>query len=578
MKKSLFKQFFFVYILLSLFLLSTVGIYFLQYLHTEQFNASQERTTLVWKLLSKDIFDDIYSLNNPTLNNRLLVMSQYLNATIYIYDSKNRVIVRYIRGYLDESEYEQSDLEKLILLEMQTSLKTEEGKHFTIQDKFISSYLIYSARDVMGYFVVIQDKDTLLRSWDNMLSDLILLVLLVFTIALIVYILYIKKLLDPVRHLTKVASLINVKNMDIPIIESSKNEIGELANQFRQMSKSLKSSFAELTSQKEMLLSIINTVNQAIWIVDESGKIIMANPHFQSMLPTIDYLKDSLYNVMRSPDILKIYKDTIEQKTHTTREIEFHGKICLCTSSWVTSNKNVIFTLLDLSEIKSVEKMKKDIISNVSHELKTPLTTIKGFIETLMEDALPEAKNYLEIVQRNTDRLIMIVNDILTLSRLESSTAIDTHTISLHNFFKKIEMLCSELYKDRKLTINCILPPDLPLLNGDEYLLEQLFINLIDNAVKYGNDGNITISVSFEQSHFTITVSDNGIGIPPEHLKRIFERFYVVDKSRSKRMGGTGLGLSIVKHIVNLHGGDITVESVENEGSNFVVMLPLHHH
>jgi len=572
MKKSIFKQFFFIYIWLSLFLLITLGVYFLQYLHSEQFAHSQEKTTLLWRMLSKDIFDNVYSLNSPTLNQRLLTMSQFLNATICIYNKNNRIIVRYIDGALDESDYQETELERLILFEIRTSMISDEGKHFTIADNFISSYPIYSGREVMGYFVVIQAKEHLLRSWDGMLGDILILISLVFTIALIVYTLYIKKLLDPIRHLTKVASLINVQNMDLPLIESSQNEIGELANQFRRMSQNLKSSFALVTSQKEMLLSIINSVHQAIWIVDENAQIVMANPYFNGIVSQADYIGESLFNVLRSPEILKMYTDTVSEKSHITCEIELQNKICLCTSSWLTSNKNVIFTLLDISEIKSVEKIKKDIISNVSHELKTPLTTIKGFVETLLEDASGVAKNHLEIVGRNTDRLIMIVSDILTLSKLENSYAIEKHDILLYEFFHKIKVMVSELYKSKNVVLEFDLAMDLPELNADEYLLEQVFINLIDNAVKYGGEGAITLSASFVTPSFIFTIKDNGAGIPPEHQKRIFERFYVVDKSRSKRLGGTGLGLSIVKHIVNLHGGDVSVEC--DGGTRFVVTMP----
>jgi len=572
MKKSLFKQFFFIYIWLSLFLLSTIGIYVLQYLHSEQFAHSQEKTTLLWRILSQDLFENIYSLNSPTLNQRLLAMSQYLNATIYIYNKNNRIIVRYIDGYLDESDYQETELERLILFEIRTSLLTDEGKHFTIADKFISSYPIYSGREVMGYFVVIQGRKHLLRAWDSMLGDILILITLIFTIALIVYTLYIKKLLDPIRHLTKVASLINVQNMDLPLIESSQNEIGELAHQFRKMSQNLKSSFTEITSQKEMFLSIINSVHQAIWIVDENAKIVMANPYFHSIVSLPEFLGESLFTVLRSPEILKMYTDTVSEKSHITREIELQNEICLCTSSWMTTNRNVIFTLLDISEIKSVEKIKKDIISNVSHELKTPLTTIKGFVETLLEDTSGEAKKYLEIVQRNTDRLILIVNDILTLSKLENSYSLERHEILVQDFFQKIEVMVSELYKGRNVQLVIELAYDLPPLKADSYLLEQVFINLIDNAVKYGGEGAICLSASFVSPHFIFCVQDNGSGIPPEHQKRIFERFYVVDKSRSKRMGGTGLGLSIVKHIVNLHGGDVSVEC--DGGTKFVVTLP----
>ena len=569
MKKTIFRQFLILFTILSIFLVSSISIYFFHYLRSEQFRIAKEATISLWTVLSADINESAYSLNSPLLNNRLSTLSKHLNADIYIYDNKDRIITRYIKGQMDYTDYEMSDLEKIIQMEIKTSMLSATGEHFNLLKYFVSGFSIMYQNEIKGYFVVVQEREKILASFKAFRADFIIMLLIIFTISMIFYIIYIKGLVNSIIHLKNIASQINIKNMDIPIIHSDENEIGELADQFKVMSSNLKVSIDELNFQKEMLLSIMNFVNQAIWIIDDYTKIQLANTNFEKLVNCKEYFNVSLFNLIRNPDIIKIYQDTLLSKSHITREIEFQDKIYLCTSSFLHTNKSIIFTMLDISEIKSVEKIKKDIISNVSHELKTPLTSIKGFVETLLEDANTEQANYLEIVQRNTDRLISIVNDILTLSKLENNSYLEKEEINLKDFFNKLEIIFTEAYKDKEVNISFEIPENTPNIKADEFMLEQVFINLVDNAVKYGGKDEIKVAVSHEKQNFTFSVTDKGIGIPPEHQKRVFERFYVVDRNRSKRMGGTGLGLSIVKHIVNLHNGDIFVESESGKGTTF---------
>jgi len=382
-------------------------------------------------------------------------------------------------------------------------------------------------------------------------------------------------MIAPIKHLTKVASLVNLNNMDIPIIVSEENEIGELTSQFRQMSISLKNSFEEINSKKETLMSIMNAINQSIWIVDQNAIIKMANKKFENLINKDCCVGLHLFELLRNHDIIKIYHDVLASKENITREIELFNTIYLCTVSYLHSNENIIITLIDISDIKSVERFKKDLISNVSHELKTPLTAIKGFVETLIEEANPQQKKYLDIVSINTERLIAIVNDLLTLSKLEQSSSIIKQEINCDTFISKIEVLFIDSIKKQKMSIKYELSEGLPMLYADEFMLEQVFINLIDNAIKYSGDGEITVSIKYENKTFIIKVHDNGIGIPQKDITKIFERFYVVDKSRSKRMGGTGLGLAIVKHIIHLHNGKISVESEIGNGTTFTIILPI---
>jgi two-component system phosphate regulon sensor histidine kinase PhoR len=220
--------------------------------------------------------------------------------------------------------------------------------------------------------------------------------------------------------------------------------------------------------------------------------------------------------------------------------------------------------------------MKKDFVVNVSHELRTPLTAIKGFVETLDEDANDKNRHYIEIIRRHTDRLINIVQDLLTLSEIEERqtqlmlSKVDIRVL-LENLTKIFEYKLAE--KNLKLIVH--VDEAFPKIKIDPFKMEQVFVNLIDNAIKYTDEGFIKISAFQMDDKAIIEIMDTVIGIPKEHHPRIFERFYTVDKSRSKKHGGTGLGLSIVKHIVLLHQGEIIVDTNPDGGTKFVISIPV---
>lgn len=238
--------------------------------------------------------------------------------------------------------------------------------------------------------------------------------------------------------------------------------------------------------------------------------------------------------------------------------------------------EEMIILLSDITGITNLEKIKKDFIVNVSHELKTPLTAIKGFVETLDEEENIKNKDYIDIIKRHTDRLIFIVQDLLHLSSLEEGGGgAEIEKVDLEHLIEKIIRMFDEKVKGKSIKLNFRLINKVPQLSGDIFKLEQMFINLIDNAIKYTDKGNIYISLDKDNESIIIVIQDEGIGISDEHLSRIFERFYVVDKSRSRKLGGTGLGLSIVKHIVMLHRGTVDVDSVQGKGTKFTIKLPV---
>jgi two-component system phosphate regulon sensor histidine kinase PhoR len=252
--------------------------------------------------------------------------------------------------------------------------------------------------------------------------------------------------------------------------------------------------------------------------------------------------------------------------------IELNGKSYLCSISFLSSSEQIVLTLHDITQVMQLSTIKKDFVVNVSHELRTPLTAIKGFVETLEDEKVEKSKRYLEIIRRHTDRLISIVQDLQQLSELEATEQLELETVNLTQLMKPILKMFEPQLSNKGLNIE--LKVDNVEISADPFKLEQVFINLIDNSIKYTEKGKITVSAEQDTKQTRIVIQDTGIGIPKEHLPRIFERFYVVDKSHSRKMGGTGLGLSIVKHIVQAHRGTITIESEVRTGTKVIITLP----
>jgi two-component system phosphate regulon sensor histidine kinase PhoR len=239
-----------------------------------------------------------------------------------------------------------------------------------------------------------------------------------------------------------------------------------------------------------------------------------------------------------------------------------------------------IFLLHDITELKRADEIRRDFVANVSHELRTPLSILRGYIETLRDDPeIPadESSRILEVMDRHSKRLGQLVDDLLTLAKLESGKSnLQLSEIDLPRLFADVTRDWEKKISEKKIKATVDLPANLPTLYADEGRLQEVLYNLIDNAVKYAPEhGRICLSAAQRDHEIVLSVSDNGIGIASDDLPRIFERFYRVDKARSRALGGTGLGLSIVKHIAQLHGGRVEAESTNGKGTTIRVVLPV---
>jgi len=336
------------------------------------------------------------------------------------------------------------------------------------------------------------------------------------------------------------------------------------------------------------LKSIIKSMIEGVIVISKEENLLLINDAAKEMLGINDAAIDRPYmETVRNHDLQTLISRMKQKKKSATQEISIlypREKSYLVSVRVSPRYREIIVVIFDITEFKKLEKIKADFVANVSHELRTPLTSIKGYIETLLHrsyDTEKEKKNFLEIIEQNTDRLIAIASDLLVLSELESK---ETDPINLRKGYEEIDIgeiivrsvgSLDSLFSRKKINLSLEIKDGLPPYRANRFLLERMLINLVENSAKYTlENGSVSVRASNQNGNLKIEVEDDGIGIPPEHHERIFERFYRVDKNRSREIGGTGLGLSIVKHIVIQHGGSIGVKSAEREGSTFIVNLP----
>ncbi|MCM8827863.1 MAG: ATP-binding protein [Candidatus Omnitrophica bacterium] len=328
---------------------------------------------------------------------------------------------------------------------------------------------------------------------------------------------------------------------------------------------------------RSILNQFINIVDFPVAIININGDINICNKSFVNVFEIKE--KDGLWwEKIKNFDVNRLVRETIEKKEKIEQEIRINNNYFICKSLLLLENREVLLILIDITAIKNIERGRKEFLTAVSHELKTPLTAIKGYIETLGEEVEDlQQKKYIEIILHNVDRMEKILKDIITISHIENPEInLEMGKVDILKIAKNIISLFEKKAAQKKLNIQ-LKYDTVPQITGDEFKIEQMLINLLDNAIRYTEKGIIEISLTYQQETGTIKieVADTGIGIEKAHLAKIFEKFYVVDKARSRQTGGTGLGLSIVKSIVLQPNGKIEVESTPGKGTRFIITLPL---
>ncbi|MCA1962230.1 MAG: PAS domain-containing protein [Desulfomonile sp.] len=365
-------------------------------------------------------------------------------------------------------------------------------------------------------------------------------------------------------------------------------EIAALAEAMNTMAAQLHSRFSTVTSQRNELEAVLSSMMEAVLVIDASERVLRVNQSAERLFDTPAHRMEgrSVREVIRRTDLHRFVEKALAADQTVEGDIVFRGAPDRFIQAHGTPLKDAngsrigaLVVLNDVTRLKTLENIRRDFVTNVSHELRTPITSIKGFLETLKEGAIDDPENrerFLDIILKHTNRLNMIIEDLLTLSKIEQEAErkeIHLEEANIINVLEAVSKTCKNIAEEKNIAL---------LINCDEKLagrinptlLEQAVLNLVDNAIKYSDQGSIVhLDARASDGEIVIRVVDQGCGISREHLDRIFERFYRVDKARSRQAGGTGLGLAIVKHIVNAHGGRIEVRSSPGEGSTFSIHL-----
>ena len=401
---------------------------------------------------------------------------------------------------------------------------------------------------------------------------------------------FIRKMMHPIKEMTEITQKIAAGGFNRRVNIIDDDEIGELAENFNHMANQLKVTIDKLSDNNTKFMAVLTSIVNPIIAVDNKHRIILLNPAAENLfnITAEEALGKHIIEVFRNNALDERIESIFENPSETHVEITINDPtektLKIYTNPIKLENDptriiGIVALMEDVTEIRKLEKMRSDFVANVSHELKTPLTSISGFVETLKSGALEDeatAKRFLDIIDIETERLTRLINDILSLSEIENSYIRDyQQEINTSEVIREVTDIIRPIANNKEIELITEIETNLPILKGNQDWFKQMLINLLDNAIKYtSNNGKVSVNAFEKYNNIVIVIKDTGIGIPKKDIPRLFERFYRVDKARSRKIGGTGLGLAIVKHIVISLKGRIKVNSEVGKGTEFTVIIP----
>lgn len=445
--------------------------------------------------------------------------------------------------------------------------------------KTIGAELLYVAVPMRGGAVRMAERLTVLREVNVQIRrDLFQASAIAAILAMFLAFLTAHSIGRRLVRITNFAERIASGDLSARIEESSSDEIAHVATALDKTARRLEEGFSALENSRQTLEALLNSMQEPVIAVAPDQRVLWANQRMERLLPGGVRLGSPLVQSVRDPDILDSVNKVLDTRDVTVARAAkiSSGRIFDVTAAPMPGG-GAVAVLHDQTEIERMEKTRRDFIANVSHELRTPLTSVQGYAETLLETTTltPSAREFLDIIRKNATRMGRLTEDLLILARVESGEqAFNLEMAMPQDLLSDAQQTFRQLAAARDIELSVMNTATSAVL-VDRYAIHQVFSNLIDNALKYGaQGGKILIGACDTEEGVQFYVRDFGFGIPSEHLPRLFERFYRVDKARSRESGGTGLGLAIAKHVVRAHSGTIRAESELNHGSTFYFTLP----
>lgn len=572
--KSIFSKIFVGYLSVVVLLTSAVIYFSFNTINNNYEQNSIDNLTALNKSIEYQFIPLLRDSNYKELNRQTKLLGKSVKARITFIDLNGNVLAdsklnpRKMENHSDRTEFSDA-IEKGRGTSIRYSYSVGKNMLYVALPLRIDSKLVGVSR----ISIYMDDYETLLSDLKYKIINVLLISVL---LSLVIAYFFSRGITRPLKKLVMISKAVGDGNFLLRANVKSNDEVSVLAESFNEMIADMELQLGNINLQKEKVNNIISSLQQALVVLDAEGRVTLSNKTFKALINNKNPIGKFYWEILKEKKVHKLIKKIIETGERNSIELQHQNEYYICEANKLDNNNEILVLFYDITDIKKLENVKKDFLVNVSHELRTPLTVIKGYLETIDENMVGENKKYISIIQNHTNRLINIVNDLLAISSLEGkSVKLEITEINIESLLESTKLSFEQKLKAKGLSLNINIDPSITSFKGDEFKMEQVFINLIDNAINYTETGGIVVNVINQQSHIKFEFIDTGIGIPETDLDRIFERLYTVDKSRSRQMAGTGLGLSIVKHIIMLHNGKITVESVLNKGSKFTVLLPV---
>ncbi|UAL51274.1 MULTISPECIES: two-component system histidine kinase PnpS [Metabacillus] len=575
----------FAIITLIIAVLIGLGLLLGQIFGSYYMNSFQERIKEEAKIT--ELFIQEKGFASPDFDSFLQNYSDTINSHITIYDRNGNVLK-------DAGPFQQDHdaIAKEILLKHRNSKK---GFKLNIEEDNLYFYgLPYIEKDVKQGYIVLSSTENSLKKinqqiWILLIASLGLALLVILLLAVRITSRYTR----PIESATNVAMELAKGNYKARTYEDHMDETGMLSQSINILARNLQDMNRAQEMQQDRLQTLIENMGSGLILIDGRGYINLVNRAYKELfnIESTDFLYKLYYEAFQHKEIVDLVEHIFMTEIKARKQLhlplkierrhfEVYGAPIIGTNDeW----KGIVLVFHDITELKKLEQMRKDFVANVSHELKTPITSIKGFTETLLDGALEDKQTleyFLSIILKESDRLQTLIQDLLDLSKIEQQGfKLNLQNCNAKEILEEVIIILKSKADEKEIELSLHVNSGELYVYGDVYRLKQIFINLISNALNYTpKGGRVQVFLKDGESYATFIVSDTGIGIEKEEIPRIFERFYRVDKARSRNSGGTGLGLAIVKHLVEAHKGQIFVNSTVGEGTTFTVKLNKNHH
>ncbi|HUQ46144.1 MAG TPA: ATP-binding protein [Gemmatimonadaceae bacterium] len=436
--------------------------------------------------------------------------------------------------------------------------------------------LYFALRHPLGFVRVSLTTARLDAVVDGAQRDVLLSGLVALVGVLALSIIFARSISQPVVELRDVARAIASGDLSRRPALSAPGEVGDLATALHRMAEQLATRLDALESDDQLMTAVLESLEEGVLAIDERGMVVRINQRGRMLLNATAPLPFPRELLPRDPALRGAVEHAMAGRTTPPEEVALYDRT-VAVASRPLSQSGAVVTVLDLTVLRKLETIRRDFVANVSHELKTPLTAVSGYAETLLEEGIPadQRRRFVETIRDNAWRMQRIVDDLLDLSRIESGGwRPNVGSVEIAGIVRDVFTAVQSAADAKGLRLVADIPPATAVVHADPTALRQIVSNLIENAVRYTHDGHVTLRTRLGEGGVWLDVRDTGVGIAPEHVPRIFERFYRVDAGRSREQGGTGLGLAIVRHLVDAHGGRVEAASVLGRGTTISVLFP----